>query len=49
MGHDVAEQNVHPDMDYAEHLRTYRLFLKLALYLTAGVAAILVLLALITL
>ena len=49
MGHDAADQNVHPDMDYAEHLRTYRHFLKLALYSTLGVAAILVLLAIITL
>jgi len=32
-------------MDYSEHQRTYKLFLKLALYTVIGVAALLVLLA----
>jgi len=31
-------------MDYSEHQRTYKLFLKLALYTVIGVAALLVLL-----
>ncbi|MGE5259781.1 MAG: aa3-type cytochrome c oxidase subunit IV [Actinomycetota bacterium] len=35
----------HPGMDYAEHERTYRLFLKLAGYLIVGVVIILALLA----
>ena len=40
---DPAE--CHPSMDYSEHQRTYKLFLKLALYTVIGVAALLVLLA----
>jgi hypothetical protein len=35
----------HPSMDYAEHARTYKLFLKLTLYTIVGVAALMVLLA----
>jgi hypothetical protein len=35
----------HPDMDYAEHERTYALFLKLAKYGIALVVAILIFLA----
>lgn len=35
----------HPAMDYAEHERSYNLFLKGALYLLVGVIAIIVLLA----
>lgn len=49
MAHDLADPVSHPDMDYAAHVRTYRLFLKFALYGTIGVAGILILLALITL
>ena len=40
---DPAE--CHPSMDYSEHQRTYKLFLKLALYTVIGVAALLVLMA----
>lgn len=36
----------HPAMDYAEHERTYRMFLRLIKYTVAGVAVILALLAL---
>jgi hypothetical protein len=32
----------HPAMDYAEHTKTYGLFLKGALYLLIGVVAIMV-------
>jgi hypothetical protein len=35
----------HPAMDYAEHERTYRMFLKLIKYTVVGTAAILALLA----
>lgn len=35
----------HPAMDYAEHTKTYGLFLKGTLYLLAGVVAIMVFLA----
>jgi hypothetical protein len=35
----------HPSMDYAEHQRTYKLFLKMAGYLITGVVALLALLA----
>jgi hypothetical protein len=35
----------HPAMDYAEHERTYRLFLKLSLYLVISVVIIMALLA----
>ena len=30
----------HPAMDYAEHQRTYRLFLKLTIYTIVGVVAL---------
>ena len=30
----------HPAMDYAEHQRTYRLFLKLTVYTIVGVVAL---------
>ena len=36
----------HPAMDYTEHQRTYRLFLKGTLYLVLGVVILMVLLAL---
>lgn len=32
----------HPDMDYRQHEWTYKLFLKLTLYATVAVAAVLV-------
>jgi hypothetical protein len=35
----------HPAMDYTEHQKTYKLFLKLTLYTIVGVAALMVLLA----
>ncbi|MGC1179687.1 MAG: aa3-type cytochrome c oxidase subunit IV [Methyloceanibacter sp.] len=35
----------HPAMDYSEHQRTYKLFLKLALYTIASVIVIMVILA----
>lgn len=35
----------HPAMDYAEHERTYRMFLKLVRYTAAGTAALLAVLA----
>jgi hypothetical protein len=40
---DPAE--CHPAMDYSEHQKTYRLFLKGAAYLVLGVVALMVLLA----
>jgi hypothetical protein len=35
----------HPAMDYAEHTKTYNLFLKGSLYMLLGVVAIMVFLA----
>jgi hypothetical protein len=35
----------HPDMDYAEHQRTYNLFLKMALYTIVSVVLLMALLA----
>jgi hypothetical protein len=35
----------HPAMDYAEHEKTYRMFLQLIKYTVAGVALLLILLA----
>ncbi len=35
----------HPAMDYAEHERTYKLFLKMTAYLIVGVVALMALLA----
>ena len=40
---DPAE--CHPAMDYAEHQKTYKLFLKIALYAIVGVAVLMVCLA----
>ena len=40
---DPAE--CHPDMDYTEHQKTYRLFLKIALYTILGVAVLMALMA----
>jgi hypothetical protein len=36
----------HPAMDYAEHEKTYKLFLKLSLWTVVGVAVLMALLAL---
>lgn len=49
MAHDVADLVENPDVDYAEHVRNYRLFLRLVLYSAIGVAGILILLAFISL
>jgi hypothetical protein len=35
----------HPAMDYAEHQKTYKLFLKLTLYTIVGVIVLMALLA----
>jgi hypothetical protein len=35
----------HPAMDYAEHQKTYKLFLKLTLYTIASVVVLMVLMA----
>jgi hypothetical protein len=35
----------HPAMDYAEHERTYKLFLKLTIYVILGVVTLMALLA----
>ena len=40
---DPAE--CHPAMDYTEHQKTYKLFLKLALYTIVGVVVLMALLA----
>jgi hypothetical protein len=40
-----AQLSGHPAMDYDEHEKTYRMFLKLIKYTIAGVVALLALLA----
>jgi hypothetical protein len=49
----MAEQHAaadgHPDMDYAEHEKTYRLFLGFVKYGTLGIIAFVILLAILTL
>jgi hypothetical protein len=50
----MAEQHAlsaggHPDMDYAEHEKTYRLFLGLVKYCSIGTIIILIVLAYLTL
>lgn len=45
MAEHSITSNGHPDMDYAEHEATYRLFLKLTKYLTVFVVLILIFLA----
>ncbi|MGD0632996.1 MAG: aa3-type cytochrome c oxidase subunit IV [Beijerinckiaceae bacterium] len=42
---ELALSAGHPDMDYAEHEKTYRLFLTLFKYGAIGVIAIMILLA----
>jgi Bacterial aa3 type cytochrome c oxidase subunit IV len=46
--HSVSAEG-HPDMDYAEHEHTYRLFVGLLKYSIAGVIIVLIVLALVTL
>ncbi|MEX2165558.1 MAG: aa3-type cytochrome c oxidase subunit IV [Methyloceanibacter sp.] len=36
----IDPKECHPAMDYTEHQKTYKLFLKLALYTVVGVAAL---------
>jgi hypothetical protein len=45
MAEDHAPLTGHPAMDYAEHERTYKLFLKLVKYTVIGAVALLILLA----
>jgi hypothetical protein len=45
MSETEAQHAGHPAMDYDEHEKTYRMFLRLIKFSLAGVAAILVLLA----
>jgi Bacterial aa3 type cytochrome c oxidase subunit IV len=45
MADTEAQRAGHPAMDYDEHERTYRMFLRLITYCLAGVSAILVLMA----
>lgn len=49
MAHDHAPSSGHPDMDYAEHEKTYAMFLGLAKWGTIGCVAIVVLLGILTL
>lgn len=45
----IAVAGGHPDMDYAEHEHTYRMFTKFVKYGTISVIALMVLLAFLTL
>jgi hypothetical protein len=47
MSTDHTQPAGHPDMDYAEHERTYQLFLRLLKFSAIGVITILILLAII--
>ena len=49
MAHDPVPSSGHPDMDYAEHEKTYAMFTSLAKYVAAAVVVIMVLLAFMTL
>ena len=49
MAHDHAPSSGHPDMDYAEHEKTYAMFTSLAKYVVVAVVIIMVLLAVFTL
>jgi hypothetical protein len=42
----IDPKECHPAMDYTEHQKTYKLFLKLTLWTVIGVVALMVLLAL---
>ena len=44
-GMKINPSEGHPAMDYAEHERTYKLFLKLTVYLVVGVIVLMALLA----
>lgn len=46
---ETAVAGGHPDMDYAEHERTYRMFTSFVKYGSIGVILIVVLLAILTL
>jgi hypothetical protein len=41
----IDPKECHPAMDYAEHQKTYKLFLKLTGYIIVGVVALFALLA----
>jgi hypothetical protein len=41
----IEPTECHPAMDYAEHQRTYKMFLKGTLYLVLGVVVLMALLA----
>lgn len=45
MAENDAQSPGHPAMDYAEHEKTYRMFIQLTKYAIAGVVLLLVLLA----
>ncbi|MEJ0092160.1 MAG: aa3-type cytochrome c oxidase subunit IV [Methylocella sp.] len=47
MANDYAQSVDHPAMDYDEHERTYKLFLRLLKFSVIGVICILILLAVI--
>jgi hypothetical protein len=47
--HHAVSAEGHPDMDYAEHESTYRLFIGMLKYSVVGIVAILIVLALLTL
>ncbi len=49
MGHNQVNEGGHPDMDYAEHERTYTLFIALAKWGTIFSVGAVVLLGLLTL
>jgi hypothetical protein len=42
----IDPKECHPAMDYTEHQKTYKLFLKLTLWTVIGVVALMVLLGL---
>jgi hypothetical protein len=44
-GMHIDPKECHPAMDYNEHQKTYKLFLKLTGYILAGVVSLMVLLA----
>jgi hypothetical protein len=47
--HHVAMAGGHPDMDYAEHEKSYKLFLGFVKYGTIGVILLVLILAFVTL
>ena len=48
-GQHAAPAGGHPDLDFAEHEKTYRMFLGFVKYGTIGVILIVILLAILTL